>query len=81
MPNEPAWRRVLEDLAARIESGEYPPTSRLASLPKLCEQYGVSTSTLQKALIVLEDRGMIESRQGKGFFVVGPNPHRCPGSS
>ncbi len=79
MPIEPAWRRVLDDLAARIDNGAYPPTTQLPSLPKLCEQYGVSTSTLQKALIVLEDRGMIESRQGKGFFVVGPNPHRSSG--
>ncbi len=79
MPNEPAWRRVLDDLAASIDSGVYPPTSQLPSLPNLCEQFHVSASTLQKALIVLEDRGMIASRQGKGFFVVGPNPHRSSG--
>ncbi len=81
MPNEPAWRRVLEDLAANIDSGKYAPSSQLPSLPQLCELYEVSTSTVQKALIVLEDRGMVESRQGKGFFVVGPNPHRTSGSS
>ncbi len=81
MPNEPAWRRVLDEIAASIDSGEYPPTSQLPSLPKLCEHFKVSASTVQKALIVLEDRGMIESRQGKGFFVVGPNPHRSSGTS
>lgn len=73
MTNPPGWRHIADDIARLIDSGEYPPGSRLPSLPNLRARYGVSQSTLQKALIVLEDRGMIESRQGVGFFVVGPS--------
>lgn len=82
MSEEPLWRQIVDDLAARIESGECPPGSQLSALPELREQYAerlgrqVSVTTLQKALDVLEYVGMIEARQGVGFFVIGPNPHR-----
>lgn len=75
-PKPHTWRTVLDDLAGQIDRGECAPKSRLPSLPELRAHYGVSTSTLQKVLIVLEDRGMIESKQGKGFYVIGPRP-RC----
>jgi GntR family transcriptional regulator len=81
MSADPRWRQIVDDLAAQIDSGGYPPGSQLPSLPKLREQYAVSTTTVQKALDVLEYVGMIEPRHGIGFFVVGPNPHRKSSTS
>ncbi len=82
MPEDPIWRQIADDLAARINSGEHPPGTQLAPLPELralyTERLGrqVGTSTLQKALDVLEYVGMVEARHGVGFFVIGPDPHR-----
>lgn len=73
MTNPLGWRHIADDIASRIDSGEYPPGSRLPSLPNLRAQYGVSQTTLQKALIALEYGGMIEPRQGVAYFVVGPS--------
>lgn len=70
------YRDVLEDLAAKITDGTYPSDTYLPTLPELRQIYGVSASTIQKALIVLEDRGMIEPRQGRGFYVCGPTTRK-----
>jgi GntR family transcriptional regulator len=74
MSSAPEWRRVLDDLADRIAGGEYGPGQKLPSLPELRRSYGVSTSTIQKALNVLDYLGKIEPRQGVGYFVLDPNP-------
>jgi DNA-binding GntR family transcriptional regulator len=82
MNKEPVWRQIVDDIAADIDSGKCPPGMQLLPLPELREQYvgrlgrEVSVSTVQKALDVLEYVGMIESRHGVGFFVIGPNPCR-----
>lgn len=87
MNKEPVWRQIVDDIAADIDSGECPPGTQLLPLPELRAKYteqlqrDVSVSTLQTALIVLEDRGMIESRHGVGFFVIGPNPCRGAASA
>lgn len=74
MNSAPEWRRVLDDLADRIAGGEYGPGEKLPSLPELRASYAVSTSTIQKALNILDYLGRIESRQGVGYFVLDPNP-------
>jgi biotin operon repressor len=60
-------RRVLEALRAEIK--QLGPGARLPSQHALSEQYGVSRSTVQKALDELRDQGLITSAQGSGSFV------------
>jgi DNA-binding GntR family transcriptional regulator len=40
----------------------------LPSVRELAEQYGVSTATVSKAVRVLKDEGLLESRPGWGVF-------------
>src|SRR5690348_7405830 len=71
MRNLPAYRRIYEDLAGRIESGELKPESRMPGDVELAERYGVSKMTVRQALAALVDRSLVQRRQGVGTFVAG----------
>jgi len=77
--------RLYQQVAATIEraisDGRYQPGQRLASERDLAEEFGVSRPTLRRAVIALEMRGLLESRQGSGVYVrrvvaVTPTPAR-----
>lgn len=60
---------IADDLAERIERGEYPPGSWLPTYPALARMYSVSRATIQRALLVLRTRGVVVGYQGKGSYV------------
>ena len=65
--------RLYQQVAATIErgitEGRYQPGQRLASERDLAEEFGVSRPTVRRAVIALEMRGLLESRQGSGVYV------------
>jgi GntR family transcriptional regulator len=63
------YRGIANDIAARIDAGEYPPGSKIPSYSQLAELYSVSISTAQRAVIVLRERGLVVGSQGRGVFV------------
>jgi GntR family transcriptional regulator len=74
MRNLPAYRRIYEDLAGRIVSGELRPESRMPGDVELAERYGVSRMTVRQAVAALVDRSLVQRRQGIGTFVAGDRP-------
>jgi DNA-binding GntR family transcriptional regulator len=68
----PKYRRIADDLRARIESGEYPPGSQLPTKAKLMEQYEVAINTVERAIDELRRAGLVETAQGAGMFVREP---------
>jgi GntR family transcriptional regulator len=64
-----AYRRVADDIAARIVSGELAPGARLRSERDLAEFYQVSYGTIRRAMEVLRNRGLITTIHGRGTFV------------
>lgn len=76
MPIPLSYREIADDLAARMESGEYPAETLLPSYRELADLYSVSVTTIQQALRLLRDRGLIVGRQGRGVFVA---PRDTPG--
>lgn len=64
------FRKIAEDLQERIRRGEYPPGSRLPTYRELKEIYApTSTSTLQRAIGLLQERGVVVGVQGLGLYV------------
>lgn len=57
-------------LAERIASGEWQLGQRLPGETTLAPQLGVGRSTVREAIRVLAGRGMLQSRQGAGVFVL-----------
>jgi DNA-binding GntR family transcriptional regulator len=71
------YRRIAGKLRNRIRSGEYAPGSLLPSKAALMEKNHVSLGTVNGALKVLRDEGLIETRQGSGTFVADPLPEQA----
>lgn len=59
-----------------MRSGRLPPGAVLPGEAELGERYGVSRVTVRKALNRLKDDGILDSRQGFGWFVEGPSTSR-----
>ncbi len=60
------YMRIISDLNQKIGSGEYPRRTYLPHEKALAGQYGVSVSTVRKALAELEQRGFVKRLNGKG---------------
>jgi GntR family transcriptional regulator len=69
----PAYQRIRKDVARKIETGTWPPGTKLPPEPDLQRLYGgVSRGTIRRALLDLEIQSCIRRSQGKGTFVTGP---------
>jgi len=65
---EHRYRTIAGDLRQRVTSGELAGGRLLPSEAELSAAYGVSRVTVRKALESLRDEGLIDSRQGFGWF-------------
>ena len=65
------YLQLAELLRAQIRSGTLPPRSRVPSLIDLAAEHGLAEMTVRKALRILIDEGLIETRPGRGTFVKG----------
>lgn len=66
---KPAYARIQDAIADRIQSGELPENAQLPTERALCHVYGASRITIRHALALLEKDGLIRRRQGQGIFV------------
>jgi DNA-binding GntR family transcriptional regulator len=64
------YRRLADDLLARIEAGSFP-TGRLPAEQILAHESGVARGTIRRALQQLIDQGHVVTSHGRGHFVVG----------
>ncbi|GAA2701532.1 winged helix-turn-helix domain-containing protein [Micromonospora olivasterospora] len=69
MARVPDYVRVVNDIAGLIEVGELKGGDRLPTYAELAKRYEVSVTTVQTALRILSERGLVEGQQGKGVFV------------
>ena len=69
MPRHLTYRQIADDIAARIRTGDYPPAARIPSYQQLARLYDVSISTAQRAVLVLQERGLVYGEPGRGVFV------------
>jgi GntR family transcriptional regulator len=67
---EPMYRQIAEDLRTKIESGELPRGSQLATEIELRELYSASRNTVRDAIKWLTTLGLVETRPGQGTFVI-----------
>ena len=68
------YTQVLEQVKSMIAQGVYKKGDLLPSEKELIEMMGVSRITVRKALQILSEAGVIETRKGKGSFVAPQNP-------
>lgn len=63
------YQQTADQIRLLIQSGQFPPGSRLPAERDLAQQLGVSRPSLREALIALEIDGSIEIRMGSGIYV------------
>lgn len=63
------YKRVADDIAGRIASGEVKSGTRLRSERDLAEYYGVAYGTIRRAMKLLRERGLIRTVHGHGTFI------------
>ncbi len=67
---------IEEFILSKVDSGEYPPGSKIPTEAELQSMFGVSRITVRSALERLKERGVLVSRPGKGTFVRFDLPER-----
>jgi DNA-binding FadR family transcriptional regulator len=77
----PAWARrpanlaraVTADLVERIVRGVHPSGTSLPPEPILCETFSVSRTVVREAVKILQEKGLVQVRQGAGTMVTPPS--------
>jgi DNA-binding transcriptional regulator YhcF (GntR family) len=65
----PPYKQVANALRAAILTRKFAPGERLPSGTELAAAYGVARMTVQQAIRLLRDEGLVVSRQGSGVYV------------
>ncbi|GIF02747.1 FadR/GntR family transcriptional regulator [Actinoplanes siamensis] len=79
-PVPPAWTRrpanlaqaVTAELVSRIVDGVHPPGTALPPEPVLGDSFGVSRTVVREAVKILQEKGLVQVRQGAGTLVTAP---------
>jgi DNA-binding transcriptional MocR family regulator len=72
------YEELASDLAALIAKGTLRVGDRMPSVRQLSHQRDVSVSTVLQAYLVLESRGLVETRPQSGHYVRGPRGPALP---
>ena len=68
--NEKTYERVIEYLKQQIQEGKLSCGSKIPSERELAASLNLGRNSVREALRTMEHTGMLESRQGKGNFLV-----------
>lgn len=67
----PVYKQIMDWVEDAIKTGQLKPEESLPSMNDLSLEMDVSKETVKKAYSILRDKGVLESTQGKGYFVAG----------
>ena len=71
------WRQLHDLLREQITSGKLKPGDRLPSIIALSQEYDVAHTTARKALVALQEEGLVASSP-MGTFVADSKTPRKP---
>ena len=63
------YEELVNTIKAEIADGTYRKGDRLPTTPEICRIYGVSNTTVKRAMDDLELRGLVARRRGSGVYV------------
>lgn len=69
---QPASRRIAEELRRQIHAGEIATGEKLPSERVLAERYGAARNTAREAVRLLAEQGLVTAKHGRGVFVREP---------
>ncbi len=74
----PVYKQLLRQFESKIKSGRLADGALVPSMNELAGELGISRETVKKVYSILRDRGYLEPRQGKGFYVRAAQESRRP---
>lgn len=74
----PLYHQIRLILQQSLLDGDYKPGDLLPTEDSLCDQFGVSKTTVKKALAQLAQEGLVRREQGRGTFVTGKSRRAKP---
>lgn len=79
MTNGPKYRQVEQYIIKEIKKGNLKTGDQIMTEEQLCEKFGFSRMTVNKALNLLSESGYITRTPGKGSFVSTPQVRKTTG--
>jgi DNA-binding GntR family transcriptional regulator len=70
----PPYRQIAAILRRRIESGQYPPDTRIPTESELVDAFEVARTTARRAIAVLREEGLIYTVPQRGSYVTRKSP-------
>ncbi|MEQ8238080.1 MAG: GntR family transcriptional regulator [Cyclobacteriaceae bacterium] len=70
----PKYKQIYLSIIDKIETGHIKYGQKLPSINRLSFDYYLARDTVEKAYVVLKDKGVIESVKGKGYYVINSAP-------
>jgi GntR family transcriptional regulator len=67
----PPYLQVADHLRSAISSGDLRPGQKLPAQKQLAREYGVAPMTINNAVRLLREQGLLISSHGRGVFVRG----------
>ena len=68
-PNLPIYVRITERAKDYFLIGDFKEEEQLPSTTVLSRKYGINVATINKALAILVDEGLVYKKRGIGMFV------------
>jgi len=65
----PIYEQVIEEIKKEIVRGELKAGAKLPSQRKLAKKIDVNPNTVQRAYREMEQRGLVETKRGRGTFI------------
>lgn len=83
--SKPFYERIVDDLRARIESGDWPRGAKIPTTRELRDYYRhrlgsptLSVGTVDRAINILKHDNLLRGQQGLGVFVEGSPTDETP---
>jgi len=68
----PVYKQLVRQFETAMRTGKLKDGEQVTSMNNLSASLGISKETVKKVYSVLRDKGLLEARQGKGFYVSIP---------
>ncbi|MBL4871626.1 MAG: FadR family transcriptional regulator, partial [Robiginitomaculum sp.] len=79
MADKRLYHKIANQILELIDSGVFPPGSRLPGERDLAKKFGVSRVSVREAEIALQARGRIEIKVGSGAYVLDGSDQQANG--
>ncbi|MCQ2454575.1 MAG: GntR family transcriptional regulator [Clostridia bacterium] len=67
--NAPIFKQIVDTISLKIIKGDYKTGQKLDSVRDLAVEAGVNPNTMQRALVSVEEMGLLETKRGDGRYI------------